>query len=154
MPHDGTLKARLVQVGYSGDPVPCTNWTGTVEFEVLPNGAPGVTSVLYQNITAKSGDPPEENFAPPNDLYNGPGGYHGAGLPEAILNFRVSVSGLGDDGNSYVGVTEALIPHQSTDWVHPQENYFVNVPLTIPPTVPPPARPPSLWFNFSVANVC
>src|SRR5262245_35308501 len=151
---EGVLKARLVQVGYCGDPVGCTNWTGTVELEVLPNGLPYVTSAQYFNINAAPGGPPEQQFQPPGDLYQGPGGFHGAGLPEAILNFRVSVSGQDGSGLTYEGATEALIPHASSDWIHPQNNYFVSVPLSIPPSVTPPRVPPSLWFNFSVATVC
>ena len=152
------LRTVLTKVEYEvphpGEPPPdpvendvdCNVWGGLLEFSVLENGSyPAAVPFINLNL-------PFGGTATPDILvYDGVGGWCGAGTPPATLNIRVNVSGLDSEGNPVFGSATYVVPFPGTDPPHPPP---IEVPVLVNVDNPIKRKRARLWFYFSVGTMC
>ena len=154
---DALLRAVLTkvenEVPHPGEPPPTpendvdvTMWSGLLEFAVLENGS-YAAAVPFHTLFAPFGATANPDIL----VYDGVGGYCGAGTPAATLELRVTVSGVDSQSNPVLGSGSATVTHPGTDTPHPEPVGYVVVVNVENPARKRKAR---LWFYFYVGTVC
>lgn len=150
---DALLRATLSKVDYptnvnatTQDDVDCVLWSGLLEFSVVENGS-YAAAVPFVHL-----DLPFGGTATPDILvYDGIGGWCGAGTPPASLEFRVTVSGLDSLGNPVFGSATSTQLHPGSDPPHPAAGIYSVDVMVINPARRKRAR---LFWVFTIETMC
>jgi hypothetical protein len=150
---DALLRSTLSQVNYptnvnamTQDDVDCNLWSGLLEFSVVENGS-YAAAVPFVHLGLPYG-----GAATPDLLvYDGIGGWCGAGTPPASLEFRITVSGVDSLGNPVFGSAMSTQLHPGTDPPHPPPGSYSVEVVVINPVRRKRAR---LFWIFTVESMC
>ena len=154
---DALLRAVLTKVEYEPpdpssteppDPehdLDCSVWSGLLEFGALPNGS-YLAAVPFLNLDLPFGG----TITPDILAYDGLGGYCGPITPPAMLNLRVTISGLDSLGNPVLGTAMVTTPFAGTNPPHQPVEYSVVVTVENPVR----GRRARFLFGYSWRHMC